>query len=66
VPLIIAIHGGTYTSRYFDVPGHSLLDQAGRNGIPAMSWQSGSIGISSILLKWCWKLGRSRPSSTMA
>ena len=27
-PLVIAIHGGTYTSAYFDVPGFSLLDRA--------------------------------------
>lgn len=32
-PLIVAIHGGTYTSRYFDVPGHSLLDTAAANGL---------------------------------
>lgn len=36
-PLVIAIHGGTYTSRYFDVAGHSLLDRAGRNGICAIA-----------------------------
>ena len=36
-PLVIAIHGGTYTSRYFEVAGHSLLDRAGRNGIRAIA-----------------------------
>ena len=36
-PLIIAIHGGTYTSAYFDVPGFSLLDRAGANGIAAIA-----------------------------
>jgi pimeloyl-ACP methyl ester carboxylesterase len=36
-PLIIAIHGGTYTSTYFDVAGHSLLERAGRNGILAIA-----------------------------
>ncbi|HEY0747090.1 MAG TPA: alpha/beta hydrolase [Steroidobacteraceae bacterium] len=36
-PLVIAIHGGTYTSAYFDVDGHSLLDQAERNGITAIA-----------------------------
>lgn len=36
-PLIIAIHGGTYTSRYFDVADHSLLEAAARNGIPAIA-----------------------------
>ena len=28
VPLVIALHGGTYTSTYFDIPGYSLLDRA--------------------------------------
>lgn len=36
-PLVIAIHGGTYTSAYFDVDAHSLLDRAGRNGIRAIA-----------------------------
>ncbi len=36
-PLVIAIHGGTYSSRYFDVEGHSLLDRAARNGVPAIA-----------------------------
>ena len=36
-PLVIAIHGGTYTSTYFDIPDHSLLDRAGRNGIVAIA-----------------------------
>jgi pimeloyl-ACP methyl ester carboxylesterase len=36
-PLLIAIHGGTYTSAYFDVDGHSLLDRAERNGITAIA-----------------------------
>lgn len=36
-PLVIAIHGGTYTSGYFDVTDHSLLERAGRNGIPAIA-----------------------------
>ena len=36
-PLVIAIHGGTYTSKYFDVAGHSLLERANRNGIPAIA-----------------------------
>lgn len=31
-PLVIAVHGGTYTSRYFDLPGRSLLDSAAANG----------------------------------
>ncbi len=36
-PLVIAIHGGTYTSPYFDVPGHSLLDRAAANGLTAIA-----------------------------
>ncbi|GGF21406.1 alpha/beta fold hydrolase [Subtercola lobariae] len=37
VPLIIALHGGTYTSEYFDIPGHSLLTLAGDAGIPIIA-----------------------------
>ncbi|MGJ7505974.1 alpha/beta hydrolase [Variovorax sp. GT1P44] len=36
-PLIVAIHGGTYTSAYFDVPGASLMAQAAANGIPIIA-----------------------------
>jgi pimeloyl-ACP methyl ester carboxylesterase len=37
MPLVIAIHGGTYTSNYFNVPGYSLLDRAQANGIPIIA-----------------------------
>ena len=37
VPLIVALHGGTYTSAYFDVPGCSLLDRAAAAGIPIVA-----------------------------
>lgn len=37
VPLIVAIHGGTYTSKYFDVDGYSLLDQAEAKGLPVIA-----------------------------
>lgn len=37
VPLIIAIHGGTYTSDYFDIPGYSLLDRAAALGVPIVA-----------------------------
>jgi len=37
IPLIIAIHGGTYTSDYFDIPGYSLLDRAAGLGIPIVA-----------------------------
>ncbi|HEV8022844.1 MAG TPA: alpha/beta hydrolase, partial [Candidatus Lustribacter sp.] len=36
-PLIVAIPGGTYTSVYFDVPGHSLLDRAAALGIAVLA-----------------------------
>ncbi len=36
-PLIIALHGGTYSSEYFDIPGHSLLDIATERGIPVIA-----------------------------
>jgi pimeloyl-ACP methyl ester carboxylesterase len=32
-PLVIAVHGGTYTSRYFDLPGYSLVERGGALGI---------------------------------
>ena len=37
LPLVIALHGGTYTSAYFDVPGYSLLDRASGLGIPVIA-----------------------------
>ncbi len=36
-PLVVAIHGGSYTSAYFDVPGASLFDLAAANGIPLIA-----------------------------
>ena len=36
-PLLVAIHGGTYTSAYFDVPGCSLLERAAINGVSAVA-----------------------------
>ena len=36
-PLVIAIHGGTYHSAYFDLPGSSLLKRAAANGIAAVA-----------------------------
>lgn len=36
-PLVIALHGGTYTSEYFDIPGHSLLDNAAALGVPVIA-----------------------------
>jgi pimeloyl-ACP methyl ester carboxylesterase len=36
-PLVVALHGGSYTSAYFDVPGHSLLDVASSNGLDVVA-----------------------------
>jgi pimeloyl-ACP methyl ester carboxylesterase len=36
-PLIVALHGGTYTSAYFDLPGFSLLARAAGLGIPIIA-----------------------------
>lgn len=36
-PLVIAVHGGTYSSAYFDIADHSLLERAAANGIPAIA-----------------------------
>lgn len=46
-PLIIAIHGGTYTSSYFDIAGYSLLDRAQANGIPIVAIDRVGYGASS-------------------
>ncbi|WAP53511.1 alpha/beta fold hydrolase [Streptomyces sp. S465] len=37
VPLVVAVHGGGYTSAYFDVPGYSLLDRAAVLGVPIIA-----------------------------
>ncbi len=34
MPLVVAIHGGSYTSAYFDIPGYSLLDRAAALRVP--------------------------------
>jgi pimeloyl-ACP methyl ester carboxylesterase len=36
-PVIVALHGGTYSSKYFDIPGHSLLDNATKQGIAVIA-----------------------------
>lgn len=46
-PLIVALHGGTYTSTYFDVPGFSLIDQAASLGIPIIAIDRPSYGAST-------------------
>jgi len=47
VPLVIAVHGGGYTSAYFDVPGHSLLDRAAGLGVPIIAVDRPGYGGSS-------------------
>ncbi len=36
-PLVLALHGGTYSSAYFDIPAHSLLDNAAALGVPVIA-----------------------------
>ena len=48
-PLIVALHGGTYTSAYFDVPGYSLLDRAEALGIPILAIDRPGYGRSTPL-----------------
>lgn len=37
LPVVVALHGGTYSSRYFDVPGCSLIRRAEALGIPIVA-----------------------------
>lgn len=48
-PLIVALHGGSYTSRYFDIPGHSLLATASANGIEVIALDRPGYGNSDDL-----------------
>ena len=48
-PLVIALHGGTYSCEYFDIPGHSLLDTASALGIPVVALDRPNYGGSSPL-----------------
>lgn len=36
-PLILALHGGSFSSRYFDIPSFSLLDRAELLGLPILA-----------------------------
>ncbi len=49
VPLVIAIHGGSYTSAYFDLPDSSFLDRAAANGIPTIAIDRPGYGASPAL-----------------
>lgn len=46
-PLVIAIHGGSYNSAYFDVPGYSLLVVADSFLVPVIALDRPSYGLST-------------------
>src|SRR5271154_5890423 len=52
LPLLVALHGGTYTSEYFRVaggPSGSFLDIAGRNGFAVLTVDRPGYGVSTLL-----------------
>ncbi|MGH3296654.1 MAG: alpha/beta hydrolase [Trebonia sp.] len=52
LPLLVALHGGTYTSEYFGVaggPSGSFLDIAGRNGFAVLTVDRPGYGESTLL-----------------
>jgi pimeloyl-ACP methyl ester carboxylesterase len=46
-PLVIAIHGGTYHSGYFNVAGYSLMQRAANLGIPLLALDRPGYGKST-------------------
>ena len=48
-PLIIALHGGTYSSAYFDLPGYALLDTAEALDLPVLAVDRPGYGASAPL-----------------
>lgn len=46
-PILICLHGGGCNGRYFDIPGHSLLDVASEHGVTAVSIDRPGYGRSS-------------------
>lgn len=48
-PLIVALHGGSYSSAYFDVPGFSLLDRAAARGCVAVALDRPGYRASTLL-----------------
>ncbi|WP_395847691.1 alpha/beta hydrolase [Cystobacter fuscus] len=48
-PLIIALHGGGFTSAYFDCGGYSLFDRASAAGCPSLGIDRPGYGASSRL-----------------
>ena len=52
LPLLAALHGGTYTSAYFGVaggPSGSFLEIAARNGFPVLAVDRPGYGESTLL-----------------
>ncbi len=47
VPLLVALHGGGYTSAYFDVPDYSLIRRAAQLGVPIVAIDRPGYGGSS-------------------
>lgn len=48
-PLIVALHGGTYSSAYFDVQGYSLLDRAAALGLAVIALDRPGYGETTAL-----------------
>jgi pimeloyl-ACP methyl ester carboxylesterase len=48
-PLIVAVHGGGYTSEYFDAGEYSLLDRAAAAGVPSIAIDRPGYGASTAL-----------------
>ena len=50
-PLIVAVHGGTYDSHYFDVRGYSLLDRAEGQRLPIVAIDRPGYGATPLLAR---------------
>ena len=48
-PLLVALHGGSYSSKYFDSPGYSLLDRAAAAGCSAVALDRPGYTASTLL-----------------
>jgi pimeloyl-ACP methyl ester carboxylesterase len=48
-PVIVAIHGGTYFSKYFDIENHSLLQLAAARNVPVIAIDRPAYGTSTPL-----------------
>lgn len=49
-PLLVCLHGGSYTSTYFDLPGYSLLDVGSANGFSVLALDRPGYGDSDSIL----------------